>query len=339
MSYYCSHITQKHKDEWEDLVKKNETAGFHQSFAWAKFKQEDNWESYKIGIFDKKNDKLVGGCLVLQFNFSNGTNFLYIPEGPVLNYENEDQLFWQWRALETALHSIISLKPENLTTHLRIEPRALSVPKWFLTCFVKSPLNLQPRHTQILNLEMSEDEILTQMKPKGRYNIRLAEKKGVEVSEINFEEINTFYKLYKTTFERNKFEGKNLEFFKTYLKHCGEFSKIFVAKVNKQVLSAVVIVYFGNRATYFYGASSNEMREYMAPNMLHWHVIKDAKKQGYKEYDFWGIARDEKDENHEWHGLTQFKKKFGGQQLNLIGAYDYVIQKDLYDNFIKKYES
>ena len=123
------------------------------------------------------------------------------------------------------------------------------------------------------------------------------------------------------------------------MKHCGEFSKIFVAKVNKQVLSAVVIVYFGNRATYFYGASSNEMREYMAPNMLHWHVIKDAKKQGYKEYDFWGIARDEKDENHEWHGLTQFKKKFGGQQLNLIGAYDYVIQKDLYDNFIKKYES
>jgi len=338
MNYYCSHITQKHKDEWDKLAGENKLAGFHQSFAWAKFKQDDNWETYKIGIFNKKNDKLVGGCLVLQFNFSNGTNFLYIPEGPVLNYEDEDKLFWQWRVLETALHSIISLKPENLTTHLRIEPRALSIPKWFLTGFVKSPLNLQPRNTQSLNLRISEEELLTQMKPKCRYNIKLAEKKGVDISEIPLKEINTFYKIYNTTVERNKFNGKNLKFFKKYLEHCGEFSKIFVAKVGKKVLASAIIVYFGQRVTYLYGASSNEMREYMAPYALHWHIAKDAQKKGFHEYDFWGIARDEKDENHEWHGFTQFKKKFGGDQLDFIGAYDYVIQKDLYDEFVKKYE-
>ena len=339
MNYYCSHITQKHKSEWEELVAKNKMSGYHQSFAWGKFKQEDDWETYKIGIFDTKNDKLVGGCIVLQFNFTNCTNFLYIPEGPVLNYQDEDQLFWQWRILETALHSIISLKPENLTTHLRIEPRALSVPNWFLTGFSKAPINLQPRNTQVLNLTTEEEELLAQMKPKGRYNIRLAEKKGIEVSEIPLTEINTFYKLYKTTFERNKFDGKNLDFFKTYLKYCGEFSKIFVAKVDKKVLSAAIIVYFGNRATYLYGASSSEMREYMAPNGLHWHIIKDAKQQGCTEYDFWGVAKNEDDENHDWHGFTKFKKKFGGEQLDFIGAYDYVIQKDPYEEFIKKHES
>ena len=132
MTYYCEHITKELQNDWDELVKKNSVAGFHQSFVWAKFKQAQNWESYKIGIFESKSKKLVGGCIVLEFNFQNGTNFLYIPEGPVLDFENEDNLFWQWRALETALHSIISLSPESKTTHLRIEPRAIEVPDCFL---------------------------------------------------------------------------------------------------------------------------------------------------------------------------------------------------------------
>lgn len=339
MTYYCSHITKDHKEEWEELVQKNVASGFHQSFAWSKFKQAQNWETYKIGIFSSKDGKLVGGCSVLEFLFSNGTSFLYIPEGPVLDYSDEDSLFWQWRALETALHSIISMTPEKQTTHLRIEPRTVEVPNWFLTGYIKAPINLQPRHTQILNLEKFENDILAQMKPKGRYNIRLAQKKGVKICEISFDKIESFYLLYKTTFERNKFEGKDLDFFHTYAKNCNEFSKVFIAQVGKDILASAIVVYWGNRATYFYGASSNKMREFMAPYALHWHITSDAKKKGYKEYDFWGIAKDENDESHDWHGITKFKKQFGGEQLNFIGAHDYVVQKDLYESFIKKHES
>jgi len=339
MTYHCAHITKEHQKEWEDLVKKNPASGFHQSFAWAKFKQVQDWDTYKIGIFSDKNNKLVGGCSILEFSFSNGTNFLYLPEGPVLNYENEDELFWQWRALETALHSVISLSPNNKTTHIRIEPRITSVFPWFLTGYTKAPINLQPRHTQVINLESSTEEILAQMKPKGRYNIRLAEKKMVKILEIPFSDIKTFYKLYETTFKRDKFEGKDITFFENYVKYCGEFSKIFIAKVNNNILATAIVVYFGDRATYLYGASSSEMREYMAPYALHWHIIQDAKNKKYKEYDFWGIAKDENNTEHEWYGLTKFKKQFGGNQLDFIGAYDYVIQKDLYEAFIKKHES
>ncbi len=338
MTYYCSHIAKEHQKEWETLIQKNSASGFHQSFAWSKFKQTQDWEIYKIGIFSTKNRKLIGGCSVLEFSFSNGTNFLYIPEGPVLDYENEDNLFWQWRMLETALHSIISLSPDKQTTHLRIEPRTTKVPDWFLTGFVKAPINLQPRHTQVLNLDMTEEAILAQMKPKGRYNIRLAQKKSVKVSEIPFDKIDTFYEIYKTTYERNKFEGKDLDFFQKYAKCCGEFSKVFIAQSENNILATAIVVYFGDRATYFYGASSDRMREYMAPYALHWHIIQDAKKKGYKEYDFWGIAKDETDTKHEWYGLTKFKKQFGGNQLDFIGAYDYVIQKNLYEAFIKKHE-
>lgn len=338
MSYYCAHITKEHEKEWNELVQKNSASGFHQSFAWAKFKQSQDWETYKIGLFSSKDKKLVGGCLVLEFSFKNSTNFLYIPEGPFLDYSNEDTLFWQWRVLETALHSIISLSPSSQTTHLRIEPRTASVPPWFLTGFVKAPINLQPRHTQVLSLEMSEEAILSQMKQKGRYNINLAHKRGVQVSEVPFSKIEDFYSLYKTTLQRNKFEGQNLDFFHSYASCCGEFSKVFIAEAEDTILASAIVVYFGDRATYFYGASSDNMREYMAPYALHWHIIQDAKKKGYKEYDFWGIARDESDTGHEWHGLTKFKKQFGGNQLNFIGAYDYVIQKDLYEAFVKKHE-
>ena len=291
-----------------------------------------------MGRVGKKN-KLVGGCLILEFSFSNGTNFFYIPEGPVLDYNNEDKLFWQWRAIETALHSIISLTPKQKTTHLRIEPRINSVPDWFLIGFVKAPINLQPRYTRILNLEPSENDILSQMKPKGRYNIRLAEKKGVIVSEIPFTKINDFYEIYKKTFKRNKFEGKDINFFHNYFQCCNKFSKIFVAKVEDKILASAIVVCFGNRATYLYGASSNQMREYMAPHALHWHIIQDAKKKGYREYDFWGIAKDETDTKHEWYGLSRFKKTFGGNYTSFVGAYDYIIQKDLYEAFIKKHES
>lgn len=339
MVYYCSHITNKLKEEWEKLVKENIVAGFHQSFAWSNFKQTQNWKTYKIWLFTSKDDKLVWGCSILEFSFSNWTNFLYIPEWPVLDFNNEDNLFLQWRVLETAIHSIISLNKQNQTIHLRIEARTTAVPNWFLTKFIKAPINLQPRHTQVLNLEPSEENILLQMKQKWRYNIRLAEKKDVIVKEIPLSNINKFHSLYKITFKRNKFEGKDINFFQNYIKNCGEFSKIFVAEVNNIILASAIIVYFGKRATYFYGASSNDMREYMAPNALHWHIIKDAKKNGYLEYDFWWIAKDENDLEHEWHWITKFKKKFGGNQLNFIWAYDYIIQKDLYEKFIKKYES
>ncbi|MFA6550714.1 MAG: peptidoglycan bridge formation glycyltransferase FemA/FemB family protein [Candidatus Gracilibacteria bacterium] len=337
--YYCSHITKDLKEDFENLIKKNAASGFHQSFAWSKFKQAQGWDTYKIGLFSDKTKKLVGGCSVLEFCFSDGTSFLYIPEGPVLDYTDEDNLFWQWRAIETALHSIIALDPEKKTTHLRMEPRIDAVPKWFFTGFIKAPLNLQPRYTQTLDIEMSEDEMLAQMKPKGRYNIRLAQKKGVTVREISFDKIGDFYNVYKTTFERNKFEGKDLDFFHSYSKNCDEHSKVFVAEVEGKVLASAIIVYFGDRATYFYGASSNEMRDFMAPYALHWHIIKDAKSKGYKEYDFWGIAKDENDTKHDWHGLTKFKKQFGGKQLSFVGAYDYVFQQDLYKAFIKRHES
>lgn len=329
-------------DEWEILAKNHAAGGFHQSFNWAKFQQTQGWESYKIGLFDAKTDKLVGGAITLEFSFSNGTSFLYIPEGPIINYENEEELFWQWKALEMAIHSIIKISKKEKTTHVRIEPRITNCPAWFLSKFQKAPINLQPKYTQVVSLAESEDKILAQMKQKCRYNINLASKKGVEIREIEkigSKELDEFFKLYDQTRKRNDFDGKGKKFFEEYIKTCKGFSKMFLATVGDEILAAMIIVYFGDRATYLYGASSDKNKELMAPYALHWQIMKDAKARGFKEYDLWGIHHSVEDEDHPWHGITRFKKQFGGKQIDLVGAYDYVIQKGLYEEFIKKHES
>lgn len=343
MSYYCSYIKSELKDRFEELAKNHEASGFHQSFAWAKFQQEIGWESYKIGIFSDEKDELIGGAIVFEFNFSDGTSFLYIPEGPILDYSNEKKLDLQWTIFEIALHSIAKVNKKEKTTHIRIEPRIANCTEWFLEKFRKAPVNLQPRHTQVVDLQKSEEGILAQMAQKGRYNVRLAAKKGVEiekVKELSAKEIDIFFSLYNQTVNRNQFEGKDKDFFLSYLKNCKEFSTFYQAKCGDgDVLAAAIIIEYGTRATYMYGASGNEHKELMAPYALHFEIMKHMQSKGLKEYDLWGIHRSVEDKEHDWHGITRFKKQFGGKQLDFIGAYDYVLQEDLYKKFIQKHES
>ena len=338
MTYYCSHISEDHKEVWHDLVSKNPAGGFQQGFEWAKFKQSQGHETFKIGLFRVEDDKLVGGCVILKYSFSNKVNFLYIPQGPILDYSNQDSLFRQWRALKIAIFSIVSMDKESLTTHIRVEPRLESIPDWFLAGFDKAPINLLPRYTEEIDLSSDLDSLLANMKQKCRYNIRLAERKGVNVEVISGDKVEEFFKIYETTYIRNKFEGKNLQFFETLIKSMPNTSKIYLASFNGTPLSASILLKFGDVATYLYGASSNNMRELMAPYAMHWNMIKDAKELGCKKYDFWGIAKNLDDKDHEWYGLTKFKKQFGGYQKDLVGSYDYIIQPDLYKEFLKKHE-
>lgn len=339
MSYYCTHITKEIEKDWEDLVKKSSAGGFHQAFSWAKFKQWDNWDSYKIGVFDTTTNKLIGGCIAYSFECTKETNFIYIPEGPILDYENEDELFWQWRSLETAIHSIIEISAKMRTTHLRMEPRVESVPSWMLLGWKKSPLNLQPRHTRVIELATSEEEILAAMKQKCRYNIRLAEKKNVRVYKASWSELPKFYKLYEDTAKRDGFDCKQIRFFEGLIQSMKSELELYIAESAEGIpLASALVVNFGDRATYLYGASSNENRNLMGPYALHWHIMKEAKKNGYKEYDLWGVAPSLTDEAHDWHGLSVFKAGFGGKHLSFTGAYDYVLQPEEYKNFVEKYE-
>jgi lipid II:glycine glycyltransferase (peptidoglycan interpeptide bridge formation enzyme) len=101
--------------------------------------------------------------------------------------------------------------------------------------------------------------------------------------------------------------------------------KLFIAEYEDRIIAANIVMFFGNRAVYLHGASSNECRNLMAPYLLQWEQIKEAKKQGCEIYDFWGI--DEK----KWPGVTRFKKGFGGEEIDYSGTFDFIFDKTWYE--------
>jgi len=186
----------------------------------------------------------------------------------------------------------------------------------------KAHAHYQPDTTLIIDLTKSEDEILAQMKQKGRYNIRLAEKKGVTIVESD--DASEFYKILKQTTERDKFHGHNKEFYQKMIDMV-DGAKLYYAQYEGKIIAGLIATFYKDTATYYYGASSNEHRNVMAPYLLQWHVIRKAKDRGCKYYDFLGIAP-EGAKGHAWEGVTAFKRKFGGEVVRYAEAKELVFK-------------
>jgi lipid II:glycine glycyltransferase (peptidoglycan interpeptide bridge formation enzyme) len=106
--------------------------------------------------------------------------------------------------------------------------------------------------------------------------------------------------------------------------------ELWVAEsLNNDIIAANLMVFYGDTATYLHGASNYAFRALMAPNLLQWNLIQEAKKRGFKYYDFHGIAPNE-NPKHPWAGVTRFKKGFGGEIANYPGTYDFIYETGWY---------
>lgn len=210
----------------------------------------------------------------------------------------------------------------------------------------KNKVDVQPPDTVLLGLEKSEDEILANMKSKWRYNVRLAEKKGVEVRAVRATDdaqkiddaLEVFYSLYKTTAERDGIAIHAKSYYRDLFSLCAEQAgevgcasasagatppqvSLYTAYHEGDALAAIITLFTQNEAVYLYGASSNVKRNMMPAYLLQWTAICDAKKFGSRIYDFYGIPPTD-DETHPMHGLYLFKTGFGGQEVHRPGSYD-----------------
>jgi lipid II:glycine glycyltransferase (peptidoglycan interpeptide bridge formation enzyme) len=174
--------------------------------------------------------------------------------------------------------------------------------------------NIIPQYTQAIDLQKSEDKILKEMHSKGRYNIRLATKKGIQIKQSH--DIDSFYRLLQKTGKRDHFHINPKKYYQALLQSLYEKgkAKMFLAFYNEEPIAGIINTYIDNTATYYYGASSYEHRNLMAPYALQWHAIKDAKKNKFQTYDFLGIA-DPNNPKDPLVGVTNFKQKFGGQTI------------------------
>lgn len=184
-----------------------------------------------------------------------------------------------------------------------------------------------PPYTALIDLELGEEGILANMKPKGRYNIKLARKKWVVVEQVekNLGNIETFHKLMSETTSRDNFAGNTLEFYTTFLESLDD-SQLFFAYHEEEVIAAWIFVAFENTMIYYYGASSSQKRNLMAPYLLQWTAIEHGVKRGLKYYDFlWVAGPDE--ENSPLAGVTDFKLKLTKNRVLVSDSYIYIHKK------------
>lgn len=194
--------------------------------------------------------------------------------------------------------------------------------------------SFHPRTTLQLDLEPSEEEILAQMKPKGRYNIRLAEKKGVTTElytasdiEKGTDPVKEFYTIALETTKRDGFSAHSYEYYKQFVKLLGNKAFVILARYEDTVIAAGIFTLMGSTCTYYYGASSNEYRQVMAPYLVQWEAIQHAKKHGATLYDFLGINDDGKQAvGAKLDGVTDFKLKFGGKVTSYAGTYEFIVR-------------
>jgi lipid II:glycine glycyltransferase (peptidoglycan interpeptide bridge formation enzyme) len=196
------------------------------------------------------------------------------------------------------------------------------------------------KHTFILDLTKSEDDLLRAMQPKTRYNIKVAQKHGVIVREDNSPEAFAAYlKLEHETTSRQGYYAHN-DTYHTIMwetMHAAGIAHLFTAVYQEKILAAWIIFVWHDTAYYPYGASSRDHRETMAPTLMLWEIAKWAKQKGLKKFDLWGAMgptpTGEPDTNDPWYGFHRFKQGFNPALVEFVGSYDLVIQPFLYSLF------
>jgi lipid II:glycine glycyltransferase (peptidoglycan interpeptide bridge formation enzyme) len=302
--------------------------------------QSDVWQDYEESLgnttFRVSCDK--ASALLIKMPLYKDKNYLYCPRGPVCTKEGW-HVFLK-KARETALQEncvFVRVEPYSLPNGITGELKFRPVGPY-------SPLSKQfsPMDTQLLDISKRDDDLLLEMKPKWRYNIKLGYRKGVTVrSSSKLEDIKKFHELSVGMHERGytPFGVEHYERLLYTLTH-GKHIKLYIAEYQKQILSMILVTHYGKVATYLHGASSDDFRDMMPNHLVQWEAILDAQRAGCTVYDFWGVAP-EGAENHSWAGITRFKKGFGGETVHLVGAFDYAFSPLWYNilhlyNFVRK---
>lgn len=306
------------KPAWESLVKASPASGFMQSWDWAGFKAAQGQSVARLGLFD--GAALRGGAMV--YSVASPYAPLLLPHGPVLPWHDEAAAAEGAALLRARLEKISAGTGAPLA---RFEPLLEGAPPACLGKLTRAPLDLVPTPTLLADLSGGDEALLSRMTQKGRYNVKLALRKGVEVSavESSAENLREFYSLFELTSMRQGFDGEPLSFFEALFAALGPAgaARLYLASYRGMLAAGAVAMFYGGRATYLYGASSPFAREAMAPYALHWRIMRDARERGCAAYDFYGIAP-EGAVAHAYSRFTQFKLRFGGRRSVTCGAHD-----------------
>ena len=318
--------------DWDVFLASQPHAHILQTSAWGELKSRFGWSAERIAAL--RGDRIVAGALVLfrRLPLRLGT-LAYVPKGPIVIPADA-------RLAGTLLAGLDDLARRKRAVLLKIEPDAYEAEAYKQRGFRPSPHAIQPPRTILVDLTRDEKDILAAMHPKTRYNIRLAERKGVTVRTAEQADLVAFNVLMHVTGARDGFAVHSPAYynaaFDLFVPH-GR-ARLFVAEVESQIAAGLFAFAIGERAWYFYGASDNNHRERMPNHALQWSAMRWAKSIGCREYDLWGIPDEDEASldaqylnrsNGLW-GVYRFKRGFGGKVVRHAGAFDRVYNPLLY---------
>lgn len=310
--------------EYEMFVRKHPKGHFAQSLAWAKQKRDWN---HAVLVSRGADGAIRGGMLIL-LRQAGPLGMAYSCRGPVCAPDDMEAL----RELLTAAaaycksHGAVLLRIDPDVPHTMQDYRETLETLGFQAAEGGAQLDqTQAKFVfRLLIAGKSEEELLAQMNQKTRYNIRLAQRRGVEVRVCGREMIPVFAELMEKTGRRDGFCTRKSSYFSKILDNFGTNARLYMAFYQGKVLAGAIALQYGDKTWYLYGASGNEHREVMPNYLLQWEMIRWAVEGGCSLYDFRGVPGGI-DETHPLYGLWRFKRGFGGELTEFIGEMNLVL--------------
>ena len=292
-----------------------------QSWEWGEFRQKTGVKVIRLGAFDK-NQLLTSFQMTVHPLPLFSYNIIYFPKGPIPD--------------NPLLEALAKVGRENNAILVKMEPNILAnqdVKNFLLSNGCPEGRPLFTKYTFILDLTKTEDILLAGMKPKTRYNIRLAQKHGVVVTEDNSSQaFETYLKLTMETTQRQGFYSHTSDYHQKMwetLQPAG-LAHLFTARWQNQILATYLFFVFNQVLYYPYGASTREHREVMPIYALFWEAIKFGKSLGCQKFDMWGSSGPNPAPNDPWIGFHRFKEGFGATLTEFVGTYDLVLNQPFY---------
>lgn len=300
-----------------------------QTWDWGEFQKSQGHSIFRYGVYDDKNN--IVSAYTISFHTIPKTKYSI---GTILRGPKVD---------DTMLKNVQEIAKKQNAIFVKFEPDISKADDGmqFPNLLVSPKVAFYP-HTFKIDLTKSEDKLLESMHPKTRYNIKLANRHGVEINEVtNDKGFEIYLKLLLDTTKRQGFYLHSKKYHqdlwqilkKTDMPH------IMLATYQGQILSAFMLFKLKNQLFYPYGASLDIHREVMAPTLLMWESIKLGQKLKCKTFDMWGCLGPDAKEGDNGFGFHRFKQGFNGQAFEYVGTYDYVINPLFYKiyNLVDKY--
>jgi peptidoglycan pentaglycine glycine transferase (the first glycine) len=334
-STLTDHSNVKHVDDassWDASIAR---LGGHllQTWNWGEFKSLHGWIPVRL-ILESENQPRIAAQIL--FRGVGPFAAAYVPRGPLASDLSPGELAAFTQAIDVECRKrrgiAILIEPETAGLPMSLGSSALWTP---------NDVIVQPRRTIKVCVQNSDDELLGRMKPKTRYNVRLAQRRGVTVRRGGIQDIPSFYRLLEETAARDEFGIHAIDYFDDLVRVFGDDSALFIAEYDDEPAAGLLALRTPREVIYMYGATRSEHQRHMPAYLIQFRAMQWARDSGCQMYDFWGIPAsdtppdDRADSGSSinirdgmW-GVYRFKQGFGGDVVSYPGMYERVYAKPL----------